>query len=128
MKRYVDGYVLPVPKKNLAAYKKMAAQAGKIWIKHGALQYIECAADDLESAAGWGGRSFAKMADAKPDETVIFAYVVYKSRAHRDKVNAKVMKDPVMNDPKNKDKDKVMPFDMKSMAYGGFTSIVNLEG
>lgn len=125
MKRYVDGYVLPVPKKNLAVYKKMAAQAGKIWMKHGALQYTECVGDDLKSAQKWGGLSFMKMANAKPNETVILAYVVYKSKAHRDKVNAKVMKDPVMNDPKKK--DKPMPFEMKSMAYGGFASIVNLE-
>jgi uncharacterized protein YbaA (DUF1428 family) len=111
MKRYVDGYVLPVPKKNLAAYKKMAAQAGKIWMKHGALQYIECVGDDLKSVAEWGGVSFAKIAGAKPDETVIFAYVVYKSKAHRDRVNAKVMNDTVMNDPKYK--DKPMPFEMK---------------
>lgn len=125
MKRYVDGYVLPVPKKNLAAYKKMAAQAGKIWMKYGALQYIECAGYDLKSAKKWGGLSFTKIANAKSNETVVFAFVVYKSRAHRDKVNAKVMKDPVMNDPTNK--DKPMPFEMKSMAYGGFASIVNLE-
>lgn len=123
MKRYIDGYVLPVPKKNLKTYKKMAAQAGKIWMKHGALQYVECVGDDLMSAAKWGGLPFHKIAKTKPSETVVFAYVVYKSKSHRDKVNAKVMKDPVMNDPKNK--DKPMPFDMKRMAYGGFSSIVN---
>lgn len=126
MKRYVDGYVLPVPRKNLATYKKMAAQAGRIWMKHGALQYIECAGDDLKSAAKWGGLSFTKLAKTKPNETVIFAYVVYKSKAHRNKVNAKVMKDPVMNDPKNK--DIPMPFEMNRMAYGGFTSFVNYGG
>jgi uncharacterized protein YbaA (DUF1428 family) len=125
MKQYIDGYVLPIPKKNLAAYKKMAAQAGKIWMKHGALQYIECAGDDLKSAAKWGGLSFTRMANAKSNETIIFAFVVYKSRAHRDRVNAKVMKDPVMNDPKNKDMS--MPFEIKKMAYGGFVSIVNYE-
>ena len=125
MKQYIDGYVLPVPKKNLAAYKKMAAQAGKVWMKHGALQYIECTGDDLKSAAKWGGLSFTKMANAKSNETIIFAFVVYKSRVHRDRVNAKVMKDPAMNDPKNK--DMAMPFEMKKMAYGGFTSIVNYE-
>lgn len=121
MKRYVDGYVLPVPKKNLRSYKKMAAEAGKIWMKHGALQYFECAGDDLKSVAKWGGLPFPKMAGAKPNETVIFAYVVYKSKAHRDRVNAKVMKDP-MTDPENK--DKPMPFDMKRMAYGGFVSLI----
>jgi uncharacterized protein YbaA (DUF1428 family) len=93
MKRYVDGYVLPVPKKNLRSYKKMAAEAGKIWMKYGALQYVECAGDDLKSVTEWGGLPFPKMAGAKPNETVIFAYVVYKSKAHRDRVNAKVMKD-----------------------------------
>lgn len=123
MKRYIDGYLLPVPKKNLATYKKLAVQAGKIWMKHGALQYVECVGDDLKSAVKWGGLPFPKVANAKPNEIVIFAYVVYKSRAHRDRVNAKVMKDPIMNDPMNK--NKPMPFDMKRMAYGGFVSIVN---
>ena len=125
MKQYIDGYVLPVPKKNLASYKKMAAQAGKIWMKHGALKYIECAGDDLKSAAKWGGLSFMKMANATSNETIIFAFVVYKSRTHRDRVNTKVMKDPVMNDPKNK--DIPIPFEMKKLAYGGFASIVNYE-
>lgn len=125
MKRYVDGFVLPVLKKNLREYRKMSAEAGKIWMKHGALQYIECAGDDLKSVAKFGGLSFSKMANAKPNESIVFAYIVYKSRAHRDKVNAKVMKDPVMSDPKNK--DKPMPFEMKRMAYGGFSSIVNYE-
>jgi uncharacterized protein YbaA (DUF1428 family) len=125
MKKYVDGFVLPVPKKKLREYRKMAAEAGKIWMKYGALQYIECAGDDLKSVAKFGGLPFTKMANAKPNETIVFAYVVYKSRAHRDKVNAKVMKDPVMSDPKNK--DKPMPFEMKRMAYGGFSSIVNYE-
>jgi uncharacterized protein YbaA (DUF1428 family) len=123
MKGYVDGYVLPVPGKKLAAYKKMAAQAGKIWIKHGALRYVECAGDDLKSAEKWGGVSFSKLAKAGRNDRVIFAFVVYKSKAHRNKVNAKVMKDPIMNDPKNKD----MPFDMKRMAYGGFTTMVDYE-
>lgn len=123
MKRYVDGYLLPVPKKNLGTYKKLAAQAGKIWMKHGALQYVECVGDDLKSVAKWGGLPFPKVANSKPNEVIIFAYVVYKSRAHRDSVNAKVMKDPMMDDPTHK--NKPMPFDMKRMAYGGFFSIVN---
>jgi uncharacterized protein YbaA (DUF1428 family) len=125
MKKYVDGFVLPVPKKKLREYRKMAAEAGKIWMKYGALQYIECAGDDLKSVVKFGGLPFPKMANAKPNETIIFAYVVYKSRAHRDKVNAKIMKDPVMSDAKNK--NRPMPFEMKRMAYGGFSSIVNYE-
>ncbi len=117
---YVDGYVLPVKKKSLAAYKKMATLGGKVWHKHGALDYKECVADDMR--ADWG-MPFPKMIKLKPDEVVVFAYIVFKSRAHRDKVNAKVMKDPLMNDPKLK--DMVMPFDMKRMVYGGFTVLVD---
>ena len=123
MKGYVDGYVLPVPKKKLAIYKKMAAQGGKIWMKHGALRYVECTSDDLKSAEIWGGVSFSKMVKTSRNDRVIFAFVIYKSKAHRNKVNANVMKDPLMNDPKNK--DKPMPFDMKRMAYGGFVTIVD---
>jgi uncharacterized protein YbaA (DUF1428 family) len=115
---YVDGYVLPVPKKKLAQYRKIAQKAGKVWVKHGALQYRESAGEDLK--VKWGV-PFTKMMKCKPGETVIFAWVVYKSRAHRDKVNAKVMKDPElasMCDPKD------MPFDCKRMVYGGFDIIV----
>ena len=125
MKGYVDGYVLPVPRKNLPVYKKMAADAGKIWMKHGALRYVECVSDDMKSAEKWGGLSFLKIAKAGRNDKVIFAFVVYKSKAHRNKVNAKVMKDPIMNDPKNK--DMRMPFDMKRMAYGGFNAIVDYK-
>jgi alkaline phosphatase len=125
MKGYVDGYVLPVPRKNLAVYKKMAADAGKVWMKHGALRYVECVSDDMKSAEKWGGLSFLKIAKAGRNDKVIFAFVVYKSKAHRNKVNAKVMKDPIMNDPKNKDMQ--MPFDMKRMAYGGFDTIVDYK-
>jgi alkaline phosphatase len=125
MKGYVDGYVLPLPTRNLALYKKMAAQAGRIWMKHGALRYVECISDDLKSVEKWGGVSFAKLAKAARNDKVVFAFVIYKSKAHRDKVNAKVMKDPSMNDPKNK--DKPMPFEMKRMAYGGFSTIVDYE-
>jgi len=126
MKGYVDGYVLPVPKEKLAIYKRMAAQGGKIWMKHGALRYVECTSDDLKSAEKWGGVSFSKMAKASRNDKVVFAFVIYKSKAHRDKVNAKVMKDPAMTDPKNK--DEPMPFDMKRMAYGGFATIVDYQG
>lgn len=124
MKRYVDGYVLVVPKKKLSVYKKMAAEAGKVWMKYGALQYVECVGDDLKSATKWGCLPFPKLAKAKPNETVVFSFIVYKSRAHRDSVNAKVMKDPLMDPAKHK--DKPMPFEMKRMAVGGFETLVNL--
>ncbi len=121
MARYVDGFVLPIPKKNLAAYRRIAQAAGKVWREHGALDYKECVGDDLKNK--WGV-SFPKMAKTKSSETVFFSYIVYKSKAHRNQVNAKVMKDPFMNDPKYL-KDKPMPFDMKRMAYGGFKVIVD---
>jgi uncharacterized protein YbaA (DUF1428 family) len=114
---YVDGYVLPIAKKNLKAYRKMAAMGRKAWMKHGALDYKECIGDDLKPK--WG-TPFMGVAKAKPGETVVFAYVVFKSRAHRDRVNAKVMKEmAAMGDP-----SKDMPFDIKRMAYGGFKTIV----
>lgn len=121
MARYIDGYVLPISKKNLAAYRRMATKAGKIWRKYGALDYKECVGDDLNTK--WGV-PFAKTAKLKPGETVVFSYIVFKSRAHRDRVNAKVMKDPLMNEEMYK--DKRMPFDMKRMTYGGFKTIVDL--
>lgn len=111
---YVDGYVLAVPKKNLKKYFAIAKKASKIWKEHGALEYYEAAGDDLNVKFGV---PFPKLAKCKPGETVVFAWVVYKSRAHRDKVNAKVMKDPrvqAMCDPKD------MPFDCERMTYGGF--------
>lgn len=117
--RYVDGFVLPVPKKNLTAYRKLARAAGKVWRKHGALDYRECIADDLKN--NWGGIPFAKLARAKPGETVAFSFIVYKSRAHRNQVNARVGKDPFMNDPKYT--KKPMPFDLKRQAYAGFKVI-----
>ena len=124
--KYIDGFVLVVPKKNIKIYKKMAEEAGKMWMKYGALQYIETVGEDLSPSMGdekMKVLTFPKMTKTKPDETVVFSYIVYKSRKHRDEVNAKVMKDPSMNDPKNK---KPMPFDMKKMAYGGFESLVDL--
>jgi len=117
--RYVDGYVLPVPKKNLKAYASIAQKAGKIWRDHGALDYKECAGDDLN--VQWGV-PFPRQMKVKPGETVVFSYIVFKSRAHRDRVNAKVMKDPrlaEMMDP------KAMPFDSKRMVYGGFKVLVD---
>ena len=113
---YVDGYILPVPKKNVRAHKRMAELGRKIWTKHGALDYKECAGDDLVSK--WG-TPFTRMMKLKPGETVVFAYIVYKSRAHRDSVNAKVMKEMnAIGAPKD------MPFDMKRMVYGGFKTLV----
>ena len=117
--KYVDGFVLCVPKKNLRAYKKMAQAAGKIWKEHGALRYFECVGEDLKPPMGV---SFPKLAKTKTGETVVFAYIVYKSRAHRDIVNAKVMKDPRLG--AMMEKDQPMPFDVKRMAYGGFEVIV----
>ena len=120
MARYVDGFLLPVPKKNLEAYRRISAKAGKIWKEHGALEYRECAGDDLTVKFGL---SFTRVGKPKAGETVVFSWIVFKSRAHRDRVNARVMKDPrlaAMMDP------KAMPFDVKRMAYGGFRVIVDL--
>ena len=117
--RYVDGYVLPVPKKNIKTYLRIAKQAGKIWREHGALDYKECVGDDLNVKCGV---PFGRTLKLKPGETVIFAYIVFKSRTHRDSVNKKVMKDPRLTcsmDPKN------MPFNPKRMVYGGFKVIVD---
>lgn len=118
---YVDGYVLPVPKKNLKVYRRMASKAGKIWRKHGALEYHECVGDDLVTKMAM---SFNKPFKTKPNETLIFAWVVFKSRAHRDKVNTKVMSDPALTGPDPTD-PKAMPFDFKRMAYGGFKTLVS---
>ena len=117
---YADGYLLPVPKKNLQAYRRMAAKAGKIWREHGALDYKECTGDDL--ANRWGV-SFPKQMKLKPGETVVFSWIVFKSKAHRDSVNAKVMKDPRMNKMMA---NKKMPFDVKRMVSGGFEVMVDM--
>jgi uncharacterized protein YbaA (DUF1428 family) len=117
--RYVDGYVVPVPRKNIEIYRRMARSAGKVWRDHGALEYRECVGDDLNVKFGL---PFARGVKAKPGETVVFAWIVFTSRAHRDRVNARVMKDPrlaKMMDP------KAMPFDSKRMVYGGFKVIVD---
>ncbi len=116
--KYVDGYVLPLPKRNINIYRRMALGGKKMWLKHGALDYKECIADDLNTK--WG-IPFSKPFKLKRGETLVFAYIVFKSRAHRDKVNAMVMKE-MMSDP-NMKKMK-MPFDMKRMAYGGFKVLV----
>lgn len=121
---YVDGFVLVVEKKNLAAYKKMATVGGKVWMKHGALDYKECVGDDLKpSMGGMKIMTFPELVKIKKGELVVFSYIVYKSRKHRDEVNAKVMKDAAMNDPKFK--EMTMPFDMKRMSYGGFKVLVD---
>lgn len=115
---YIDGFIVPVPKKNLAAYRAMSRKAGKIWREHGALEYRECVGDDLRIK---GTMSFVSSANAKPNETVVFAWIVYRSRAHRDRVNAKVMKDPRLASMS----PETMPFDVKRMAYGGFKVFVD---
>ncbi len=117
--RYVDGYVLPVPKKHLQAYRRIAQKAGKIWREHGALEFRECVGDDLN--VKWGV-PFPRRIKLKRGETVMFSWIVFKSRAHRNRVNAKVMKDPRlanMMDP------KAMPFDVRRMVYGGFKVLVD---
>jgi uncharacterized protein YbaA (DUF1428 family) len=116
--KYVDGYVLPVPKKNLPAYRRMAQKAGKVWREHGALEFRECIGDDLKTKMV---KSFPQLVKPKRGETVVFSWIVFKSRAHRDAVNAKVMKDPRL--AKMMDM-KAMPFDSKRMVYGGFKAIV----
>lgn len=115
---YADGYVVLVPKKNLKAYFALAKKASKVWMDHGALQYCECQGDDLDVKFGM---PFHKAIKFKPGETVVFSWIVYKNRAHRDKVNIAVMKDPrlsAMCDPKN------LPFDCGRMIYGGFKVMV----
>lgn len=118
---YVDGFVLVVPKSKVNEYKKMAREASAIWMKHGALSYKECMLDDKKPR--WVTFTFPIMAKAKPSETVWFSYIEYKSKKHRDAVNKKVMKE--MDEKYADQKDKPMPFDMKRMAYGGFTVIVS---
>ena len=115
---YVDGFVLPVPKKNLKLYRSIAQKAGKIWREHGALQYVEAVDDDMETKFGM---PFPKQMKLKPGETVVFSWIVYKSRAHRDKVNAKVMADPRLAKMMQKG---AVPFDIKRMCYGGFKFLV----
>lgn len=115
---YVDGFVLPVPVARLDDYRKLARKAGKIWLEYGALQYMECVADDVQPGKL---TSFPQAVKLKPDETVVFSWIVYKSRAHRDKVNRQVMADPriASMDPKS------MPFDGKRMFWGGFKPVVS---
>ncbi|NOT13270.1 MAG: DUF1428 domain-containing protein [Methylococcaceae bacterium] len=118
---YVDAYVLPLPTQNIEAYREMAENAGKIWMEHGALVYKECIAEDMNSE--WAKDTFPKSVNALADETVIFAFIVFKSREHRDEVNAKVHKDPRLAGCGSME---TMPFDMNRMTYGGFTTLVDL--
>ena len=115
---YVDGFVVPVPKKKLAAYKKLAKLASKVWREHGALQYFECLADDVKKGK-W--TSFPRSVKLKPSETVIFSFIVYKSRKDRDRVNKKVMTDPRLTSMMD---GSLMPFDGKRMIYGGFKTFL----
>ena len=115
---YVDGFVVPVPKKNVEAYKRLAKKAGKIWKEYGALEFRECVADDVKKGK-W--TSFPRSVKLKPSETVFFSWIVYKSRKHRDQINAKVMKDKRLAGMGMKD----MPFDGKRMIFGGFKVMVD---
>jgi uncharacterized protein YbaA (DUF1428 family) len=120
MSLYVDGFVLPVPKGNLAAYRRLARKYDALWIKHGALEVHECVADDVKPGKL---TSFPQAVKLKPDELVVFSWIVFKSRRHRDAVNKKVMADPMMADMN----PKSMPFDGKRMFWGGFKEIVSLK-
>jgi uncharacterized protein YbaA (DUF1428 family) len=120
MTRYVDGFVVPVQKKNLPAYRRLAQQAGKIWREYGALEYVECVADDVKPGKH---TSFPQSVKLKPDEIVVFSWIVYKSRTQRDRVSAKVMKDPRLAKMMN---PQAMPFDGKRMFWGGFKTLVEL--
>jgi uncharacterized protein YbaA (DUF1428 family) len=124
--KYVDGFVLVVPEKNLPAYRKMAEEAGKIWKKYGALEYIESVGEDLnpDVPPEMKGVTFPQIAGAKSGETIVFSYILFNSRQHRDEVNTKVMKEMDAEWQKPENKDKPMPFDMKRAAYGGFNVIV----
>lgn len=118
MGKYVDGFLLAVPKKNIEEYKKIARKAGKIWREHGALEYVECVAEDVKKGK-W--TSFPQAVKLKPSETVVFSWIVYKSRAQRDSVNKKVMADPRLAAMM---KPGAMPFDTKRMMWGGFEELL----
>jgi uncharacterized protein YbaA (DUF1428 family) len=118
MPRYVDGFLVPLPKRNVDTYRRQARKAGKVWIEHGALEVRECIADDVSRGKV---TSFPRGLDLKRSEVVVFSWIVYKSRAHRDRVNAKVMADPRLADMMD-----AMPFDAERMVYGGFDTLVHL--
>jgi uncharacterized protein YbaA (DUF1428 family) len=117
---YVDGFVVPVPKDNLAAYRKLSRKAGKLWKEHGALAYVECLADDVKPGKQ---TSFPQSVKLKDGEAVVFSYIVYESKAHRNRVNKAVMADPRLE---KMCKPEDMPFDGKRMIFGGFKAIVEL--
>lgn len=119
---YVDGFVIPVKKENLEAYRKMAEKGAQVWMDHGALDYKECVLDDSNESE-WC-TTFEKATSSKEDETIIFSYILYKDRAHRDAVNAKVMADERLKDACT---PETTPFDFKRVAYGGFKSIVEAK-
>ncbi|MBP7513465.1 MAG: DUF1428 domain-containing protein [Flavobacteriales bacterium] len=121
MAHYIDGFMIAVPSKNLARYKRLATAASKVWMEHGALQYWECAGDDLDT--GGIAYPFPKAAKCKPGETVVFSWIVYRDRKHRDQVNKRVMADPRL-EKMYREQMKTPIFDHKRMAYGGFKSIV----
>lgn len=123
MAKYVDGFVVVVPKDKTEEYKKMAQEGAETWMKHGALDYYECKGDDLapQEMGDVKTRAFPEMAGASEDETVWFSFIVFESKAHRDEVNAKVMEE--MSQQPN-DQNMTMPFDMNRMAYGGFEAVV----
>jgi uncharacterized protein YbaA (DUF1428 family) len=124
MPSYIDGFVIPVPADKIDEYVKIAKKASKVWKEHGALEYWECVADDVEIQDMHPSASFPKITKAKPGETVVFSWIRYKSRKHRDQVNAKVMKDPRLTPYMQ---PGAMPFDMKRMTYGGFKSVVSVQ-
>lgn len=117
--KYVDGYVVPVPKRNIEAYRRLAEEAGRVWREHGALEYVECIAEDVKPGEV---TSFPQSVKLEPDETVVFAWIVFESREHRDRVNALVMQDPRIA---GMDKS-AMPFDGKRMFWGGFELLVEV--
>jgi uncharacterized protein YbaA (DUF1428 family) len=120
MSQYVDGFVIPLPKNKIEEYRRMAEKAAQIWKEHGALDYWECIGDDLDAK---DVVTYTQLAKASPDETVVFSWVVYESREHRDQVNAKIMADPRMKEMCDLNSP---PFDFKRMAYGGFKTLIHL--
>ncbi len=125
MGRYVDGFVLPVPEDKVEAYRELAAEAGQVWVKHGALEYVEGIGDDMEPDTDeMPMQSFPSMVGARDGETVVFAFIVFESRQHRDEVNQKVMQDPAMEAMDPETSGIEMPFDPERMVYGGFRSLV----
>ena len=120
MPRYVDGFLLPLPRRNLAAYRRLSAKAGRFWMEFGALAYVECVGDDLDAH---GMAPFGRAARCRKGETVVFSFIIYRSRSQRDRINARIQADPRL---KAMMEGLGMPFDVRRMAYGGFRAIVDL--